>query len=141
MGSIIDYIECPNCKEEAYNEFYYKSGEEFVFCNSCGYKRSAEIINREKSIDDETNWKYIELVNPYGAYKLKTYNSIYYQSGSFETKKDYDKFLNQIDNDVELEFVSVSQLIGDKVVESIIIQNPLNECDFWDGDESDKIQE
>lgn len=140
MGSIIDYIECPNCKEEAYNEFYYKSGEEFVFCDHCGYKRSAEIINREKGIDDEINWEYSELVNPYGAYKLKTYNSIYHQSGSFATKYEYDYFISEISKEVEIEFASVSQLVGDKVVETIIINNPSNEFDSWDGDETDKIQ-
>ena len=41
MGSVIDYIECPNCKAEAYSDFYYKTGEEYINCNNCGYHYSA----------------------------------------------------------------------------------------------------
>jgi hypothetical protein len=25
MGSVLDYIECPNCKLEAMDDFYYKT--------------------------------------------------------------------------------------------------------------------
>ena len=35
MGSVIDFIECPNCSQEAYSDFYYKSGEQYVSCSSC----------------------------------------------------------------------------------------------------------
>ena len=37
MGSVIDYIECPNCKQEAFSDFYYKTGEDYINCGSCGY--------------------------------------------------------------------------------------------------------
>ena len=35
MGSVIDYIECPNCKGEdaAVSDYYYKTGEEYIFCH------------------------------------------------------------------------------------------------------------
>jgi uncharacterized Zn finger protein len=36
MGSVLDYIECPNCKLEAMDDFYYKTGEEYVNCGNCG---------------------------------------------------------------------------------------------------------
>ena len=41
MGSVLDHIECPECKcEEATHDFYYKSGEEYVNCPRCGYHYS-----------------------------------------------------------------------------------------------------
>lgn len=41
MGSVLDLIECPECKcEEATHDFYYKSGEEYVNCPQCGYHYS-----------------------------------------------------------------------------------------------------
>ena len=55
MGSVIDYIECPNCSYEAYNDYYYKTGEEYTMCNNCGYSYSAQIINRDKPLDELTD--------------------------------------------------------------------------------------
>ena len=43
MGIVIDYIDCPNCGNEAFSDFYYKTGEEYVNCNHCGYRRTAEL--------------------------------------------------------------------------------------------------
>ena len=59
MGSVIDYIECPNCKQEAYSDFYYKTGEEYINCRSCGYHRSATIVNRDKKLSEltEEDWE------------------------------------------------------------------------------------
>lgn len=40
MGSVQDIVNCPQCgKEEAILDYYYKSGEEFVFCPICGYQK------------------------------------------------------------------------------------------------------
>ena len=36
MGSVIDYRKCPQCGGFLYNEWYYKTGEEFEHCNRCG---------------------------------------------------------------------------------------------------------
>ena len=55
MGSVIDYIECPNCKCEAYDDFYYKTGEQYINCNNCGYHYSATIINRDKNLNELTD--------------------------------------------------------------------------------------
>ena len=52
MGSVLDFIECPNCKHEASDDFYYKTGEEYIFCQNCGYHRSATIINRDKALNE-----------------------------------------------------------------------------------------
>jgi len=41
MGSVVEHIECPECKcEEATNDYYYKSGEEYINCPQCGYSYS-----------------------------------------------------------------------------------------------------
>ena len=54
MGSVLDFIECPNCKHEASDDFYYKTGEEYVNCGNCGYHRSATIVNRDKKLSELT---------------------------------------------------------------------------------------
>ena len=41
MGSVVEHVDCPECKcEEATNDYYYKSGEEYVNCPRCGYSYS-----------------------------------------------------------------------------------------------------
>lgn len=46
MGSVITYdAECPKCKEEkAFSDYYYRSGEEYFFCQneSCSYSHTLE---------------------------------------------------------------------------------------------------
>ena len=76
MGSVIDYIECPHCGQDAYSDFYYKTGEEYVNCMNCGYQYSATIKDRTKRLDelDEDDFEIKELKNPYGAYKIKCYH-------------------------------------------------------------------
>jgi hypothetical protein len=41
------------------DDFYYKTGEEYVNCGHCGYHYSATIINREKRLDllTDKDWK------------------------------------------------------------------------------------
>ncbi len=78
MGSVIDHIDCPNCGNEAYSDFYYKTGEEYVNCQHCGYHYSAEIINRDKLLTELTDddWKISEIKEPYGAYRIKCYDTV-----------------------------------------------------------------
>lgn len=128
MASVLDFIECPNCKSEAVCDYYYKTGEEYTSCNNCGYHRSATIKNREKRLDQliESDWKITELKTPYGAYRLKTHNDIGVQCGSLKNKKQYDQLKSTIINDVEIEFCSVSRFINNKIVEEMIINNSSN---------------
>lgn len=51
MGSVIGEVPCPSCSAEAYDEYYYKTGEEYLFCMTCGYTRSST-INRQKAKKD-----------------------------------------------------------------------------------------
>ena len=130
MGSVIDYIECPNCKTEAMSDFYYKTGEEYINCNNCGYHRSATIINRDKNLNEltESDWNIEELKNPFGAYRLKVYHSVATQCGSLENETQYNELKKNIEADVEIEYCSVSRFIDNKIVEELLINNsPKNE--------------
>ena len=128
MGSVLDYIQCPNCKSEAMSDYYYKTGEEYTNCGNCGYHRSAVIRNREKRLDllTDKDWKITELKKPYGAYRLKTYNSIATQCGSLPNKKAYDQLKENIKDDVEIEFCVVSRYIRGKHVTEMIVAAQTN---------------
>lgn len=53
MGSVLSEIKCPECGyENACIDFYYKSGEEYVWCNRCGYYSSWTI--RENRIGNKS---------------------------------------------------------------------------------------
>lgn len=123
MGSIIDYIECPNCSEEASHDFYYKSGEEYVTCGSCGYFYSATIINREKRLDELTDkdWKIVEIKKPYGSYRIKVHKDVGYTCGTLENKKQLEELKKQCKKDKTIETVTVSRFVKGKIeVETII---------------------
>jgi hypothetical protein len=126
MGSIIDYIECPNCKHEAYNDFYYKTGEEYTNCGNCGYHYSCVIINREKKLNelDETDWKINELKNPYGAYRIKTYDATGVECGTLPTKTQFDELKQNINEKINIiEYCSVSRFIDNEIKVEYIVDN------------------
>ena len=125
MGSVLDYIECLNCKSEASSDFYYRTGEEYINCGNCGYHFSATIVNRDKKLSELTDddWKVEELKNPYGAYRLKSYHSIATQCGSLENEEQYNELKKTIEVNVDVEFCSVSRLIDGKIVTEMVIDN------------------
>lgn len=125
MGSVIDYIECPNCKQEAFSDFYYKTGEDYINCGNCGYHRSATIVNRDKKLSEltEDDWKVEELKNPYGAYRLKVYHSVATQCGSLENEEQFNELKKTIEDDMEVEFCSVSKFINGEIVIEMIVDN------------------
>jgi hypothetical protein len=134
MGSVIDNIECPNCKQEAFSDFYYKTGEEYIGCNNCGYRRLAFYKRDENgklvTEDGTDNYKFenlimefSELKNPYGSYRIKTYNSPATQIGSFENEEQYNEFKLQLEGDVEIEFCSVSKFVDGEIKVEVLIDN------------------
>ena len=127
MGSVIDYIECPNCKTEAYSDFYYKTGEEYINCNNCGYHYSATIINREKNLNELTDedWEIKELKTPYGAYRIKYYDSPSYACGALGDIKQLNAFKQIYEQDNNIETVQLSRFVdGEIKVETIIDNGP-----------------
>jgi Zn ribbon nucleic-acid-binding protein len=131
MASVLDYIECPNCKHEASDDFYYKTGEEYVNCSSCGYHYSATIINRDKKLSEltESDWKIEEFKNPYGSYRISCYNSPGYTCGSLENEEQLNKLKQQLEESihvgVEVEYFTISRFVdGEIKVETIIDNGP-----------------
>ena len=128
MGSVIDYIECPNCKEEAFSDYYYKTGEEYINCSSCGYhysyiiKRDDEgkMIKIDESKDfaiDNVVREEKELKEPYGAYRIKYYDSVATQCGSLSNESEYNDLVKNIkDNDSLIESASVSKLVNENII-------------------------
>ena len=125
MGSVIDYIECPNCGQEAYSDFYYKTGEEYINCNNCGYHYSATIKNRDKRLDELTDddWEIIEIKHPYASFRIKMYDSIGYQCGSFTNENELNELKQEISKHDDVELFTISQLIDGEIVETTIIDN------------------
>lgn len=124
MASVIDFIECPNCKQEAYYELYYKSGQEYTFCSSCGYTHSVSIKNQDKKISELTKDDYIvkEVKHPYCAYTIKLYSGSVFK-GSIKNKKEFNYFSEASAVDVEIEYCSISRLVDGKIVTETIIDN------------------
>lgn len=125
MGSVIDDIQCPNCKEEAFSDYYYKTGEEYINCNNCGYHYSTTILNRDKKLSEltEEDWKVEELKNPYGAYRIKYYDSVATQCGSLADESDYGELRQHLSNNESVEFASVSRFVDGQITTEVLIDN------------------
>lgn len=126
MGSVIDYIECPNCKVEAFSDFYYKSGEEYINCNNCGYYYSATIKSRDKAYSELTDedWNIQECISPFGAYRLKYKESVSTQCGSLRNEAEWNELLKEVQEDdqySQVEYFQLSQLIDEQIVVKYII--------------------
>ena len=125
MASVLDFIECPHCGQDASLDFYWKTGEEFVDCNNCGYHKSVTIINRDKELSELTEADYVvkELKNPYGAYRLKLSTDIGCLCGSFADKEQYDYFCSEIIKEQDLEYCSTSRFVDGQIVTEVIVDN------------------
>ncbi len=125
MGSVIDYIECPHCGQEAYNDFYYKTGEEYVICNHCGYHYSHTIKNRDKKLNEltEDDWETIEIKEPYGAFQIKIYDSLGYQCGSLIDEDELNGLKQQVNERSDVELFTISRYVDGEIVTETIIDN------------------
>ena len=127
MGSVIDYIECPNCKHEAYSDFYYKTGEEYINCNNCGYHYSATIKNRNKKLSELTkeDWEINEINSPYGSYRYKCAGDVATCCGSLATEEDATDFRIEmkLDSHGVIEFAEISRFVDGEIKVEYIIDN------------------
>ena len=125
MGSVIDCIECPHCGTEAYSDFYYKTGEEYINCGNCGYHHSVTIINRDKRLDELTDddWKIVKLEKPYGAYRIKSYEGVGYECGSLKNKKQLTELKQQLEGNNNIETFSISRFVDGEIKVEYIIDN------------------
>ena len=91
MGSVMDYMECPNCGDDKVAvDYYYKTGDEYALCNKCGYNH--QVVNRVESVSN----------NPFGAYMIMGNNNSA-QLGSLDSEEDYQEFVNNIFNIINTE--------------------------------------
>jgi len=134
MGSVIDYIECPNCKQEAYDDFYYKTGEEYVNCQNCGYHYSATYKRDDEgefvTKDGTENYEFDNLImetkelkNPHGAYRIKYYDSVAYHCGSLESEEDFVKLLVNVKEQDDVELFTVSRFVDGEIKVIHVIDN------------------
>lgn len=127
MGSVLDFIECPNCKHEAFDDFYYKTGEEYIGCNNCGYHKSATIINRDKLLTEltEEDWEVVEIKEPYGAFRIKRYEDLGTLCGTLESEEHLNELKQELEKDKEVEYFTISQFIDGEIKTTNIIGNEL----------------
>jgi hypothetical protein len=139
MGSVIDHIDCPHCGQEAYSDFYYKTGEEYVNCQHCGYHYSATYKTDgngkyvTKDGTDNTMFENLimeekELKNPYGAYKLKYYDSVGYHCGSLENEEGFVGLLANVREMDSVEYFSISRFVNGVIQNEIVIDNEPKEA-------------
>ena len=137
MGSVMDYIECPNCKEEAFSDYYYKTGEEYVSCNHCGYHYSAQYKRDDESKyvtkDGTENYAFDNLImeehelkNPYGAYRVKMIGDIGTVCGSVETEEAFEGIKKAVDEMENVEYFSISRFVNGEVIKETLIENKQN---------------
>ena len=127
MGSVIDYIQCPNCGHEAYDDFYYKTGEEYINCMNCGYHRRATIINRGKTLNEltEEDWEIVELKNPYGAYRVQVVGDIGSTCGSVESEEAFEDIKKAVAQMENVEYFSLSRFVDGEIVVDYLIDNTI----------------
>lgn len=123
MGSVIEAIQCPRCNEEATMDFYYKTGEEYIFCDNCGYSRSIEIINRDKQLNElkEEDYKVEENKHPYGAFRLEVHGNVGMQLGTLNTEEDAKEFEKCMHQDPEVRYAHISRFVDGIVEKTILI--------------------
>ena len=137
MGSVIDYFDCPVCGNEAFSDFYYKSGEEYVHCSHCGYHRSATIKNRDKALNEltEDDWDYREDKNPYGAFRYKFVGDLASMAGTIDGAEHVAEMKESLEemerNDgSKVEFFTISRFIDGKIVTEDIIGSEPDVADY-----------
>ena len=142
MGSVIEVIQCPRCSEEASMDFYYKTGEEYIFCDNCGYSRSVEIINRDKPLNElkEEDYKITEHLNPYGAFRVETHGNVGMQLGRLDTEEDAKKFEKYIHEDPEIRYAHINTFVDGKIEKTILIdEGPKYDSAGFTSDDNDDL--
>lgn len=92
MGSVLNHIDCPKCGyEEAVSDFYYNTGEEYIFCSKCGYHLSHEIVRKDGKTEME--FKQDE-GGGFGSYKIMFDGGG--SSGSFDAEEGIKEFEKDI---------------------------------------------
>lgn len=123
MGSVLDYIDCPNCKHEATMDFYYKTGEEYVFCSHCGYYSTRSIINRAKPLNQLTpeDWEHKLVDKPFGAFRVRYKGKPGATLGCIHNEEEWQDIKNDVMHDSDVVYLALSRLIEGNIVVDVII--------------------
>lgn len=125
MGSVIDCIDCPNCKSpDCHNDFYYKTGEEYTFCSDCGYSKQIHIVNRDKPLSEltEEDWRNDEVENPWGSYKIKEIGMVGWTVGTLVNEEDYNFVFQKVNENLEsIDEFTISRFIDGKIVRTMVV--------------------
>lgn len=123
MGSISDIIICPKCGSEASEEFYYKTGEEFILCTHCGYTRKFYITNMDLVREDDEvmpEYKLEELLG-YGSYQIKPKGAAYNEVGSFALPDSEQEFISMVnESQDELDYAAYTTF-KDGILSDLIV--------------------
>ena len=140
MGSVMGQIECPRCgSEECFEDYYYKTGEEYVSCPDCGYHRSFFIKrdeegkmikldeSKELAVDNVVREETL-LEEPFGAYLIR-YEEGMGSGGTIPTEDDYNMFVSDIVSltnqpDHKMEIVTISRFVDGEIKKETIWENP-----------------
>lgn len=131
MSYTQDVIECPNCKDgECFYELNCNTGEEFVFCEKCGYYFHSEFKTDEnnkyilkdttkQATMDNIEVDVIEIKNPYGVYKIEL-DGVSKQN-FLATEEDYIAFKNNVDLSVEKCSIKISRFVNNEFINETLI--------------------
>jgi hypothetical protein len=137
MDSVMTYEDCPHCnteQESFHVNFYYKTGEEYAFCNLCGYGYTHSIRRDENGepvlLDPEKGKSFDNVIydskdyqNPYGAYRLEYKGQIGATVGCLANEQEYLEFIEHCTKSTwskEIESAIVSKLVSGKIVKEVI---------------------
>ena len=129
-------IECPRCgSEECFEDYYYKTGEEYVSCPDCGYHRSffikrdeeGKMMKKDESKDfafDNVVTEETLLEEPFGAYLIR-YEGGSGSGGAIPTEEDYNVFVLDIVSttnqpDHKMESVVISRFVDGEIKKETI---------------------
>jgi uncharacterized Zn finger protein len=116
MASTIGYVQCPNCgQNDCYNDYNYKSGEDYTFCNECGYVHDLYIKRDDDDnsvvINGEIQFLKVIIDNPWGCYTFEN------QVGTIKSEEEFIKTFESYDKD-RLQKGIISRYINGKIIKS-----------------------
>lgn len=127
MGSVIDCIECPNCKSpDCHSDYYYKTGEEYTFCSDCGYAKQIHIINREKPLKELTrdDWRIDEVDKPWASYRIKEIGMVGSTVGTLVSEEDYNFVFDKVMENLEsVDEFTISRYMDGKIVQVRVVES------------------
>jgi len=138
MGSVINYIDCPNCNQNnCFCDYYYKTGEEFTLCPDCGYHESHKYKRDENGNfirkDETKGFEFDNLIpehvlidKPFGAFLIVS-DSDGSCGGCLKDEKEYQNFLEDVSNTENhkqgIKLITISRFINGEIKVEKIYEN------------------